>query len=157
MSNPPFPHDPQNPYGNQPISDGWEQSQPTGNVWDQQATDAYAQQPPPPLSGASYESSSYTPQLRATSLFSALFDFGFTTSVTPRLIRGVYVTATIAIGLGLLAHLVVAVVTGNSVLIVLAILAGPVVALAALALTRMTLEATRAIVRLSEHVDQQLR
>ncbi|MDO5092320.1 MAG: DUF4282 domain-containing protein [Propionibacteriaceae bacterium] len=157
MSNPPFPHDPQNPYSNQPIGDGWEQSQPTGNVWDQPANAAYAQQAPPPLSGASYESSSYSPQPRAASVFGALFDFGFTTSVTPRLIRGIYLIATIAIGLGLLAHLVVAIATGNSVLIVFAILVGPIVALAALALTRMLLEATRAITRLSEHVEQQLR
>ena len=41
MSSPQYPHD---PYGGDQQGNVWEQSQPTGNVWDPQATDAWGQQ-----------------------------------------------------------------------------------------------------------------
>ncbi|GAB3810873.1 hypothetical protein GCM10028820_01150 [Tessaracoccus terricola] len=88
--------------------------------------------------------------------FGALFDFSFSNFVTPKIIKLVYMIATVLIGLGLLIFLISALASGEAMVILLAIIAGPIVALIYLAIMRMTLEMYFAVVRLSEDVHHRL-
>jgi hypothetical protein len=98
-------------------------------------------QPPPDVGGGGF--------------FAALFDFSFSSFVTPKIVKLVYVLATI--GLGLLYLLfVISGFTKNAGVGILVLLVGAVVTLVYLAFIRMTLEFYYAIVRMSEDINQRL-
>ncbi len=108
--------------------------------------------PPPPPSGPP----SRPPSDGAKGFFSALFDFSFSSFITPKIVKFAYVLATVLLGLALLAYLVVAIASGEPALIVLVVIVGPFVALLYLIFIRMTLEFFVAIVRMSEDVHHRL-
>lgn len=160
MSNPPFPHDPQNPSGYQAGGEAWEQSQPTGNVWAQQPTDSYGGQPgnsydqqPPQYGGAPY---GYAPAPSQVGFFAALFDFSFSSYVTNKVIKFVYILATVIIGIMMVALIIAAFATKNALSIIGAIILVPISSILYLALMRMSLEVTHAIIRISEDVHERL-
>jgi hypothetical protein len=87
--------------------------------------------------------------------FAALFDFSFSQFVTPKIVKLVYVLATIAIALTYLV-LVIASFTESAGAGVVVLLLGAVLALVYLAFIRMTLEFYFAIVRMSQDINQRL-
>jgi hypothetical protein len=92
----------------------------------------------------------------AKGLVGALFDFSFSTFVTGRIVKIVYVLAMVGLGLGLLAWLASAFVTGSLVFILFALVAGPIGFLVYLCFIRMTLELFLAITRMSEDIHQRM-
>jgi hypothetical protein len=85
----------------------------------------------------------------------ALFDFTFTHFVTPKLVRFVYLLATIALGIAWLFWVFVGFARGPGAGLAVLIL-GPVLFIIYLALIRMTLEFYLSIVRMSEDVHHRL-
>lgn len=90
------------------------------------------------------------------SFFASLFDFSFSSFVTPKIVKAVYIVVTAVIGLGIVATLITAFVSRQGATIVLALILAPLVGLIYLALARMTLEMYYAIIRLSEDVHKRL-
>lgn len=91
----------------------------------------------------------------SASFLTALFDFSFTHFVTPKLVRFVYILATVALAVVWLAYLVLA-FSASSVLGLAVLLLGPVVLIIYLALIRMTLEFYLSVVRMSEDINRRL-
>ncbi len=163
MSNPQYPGDPQNPYTNDPqaanqweaqpqANSSWEQSQPTGNVWNQQATNAWGQQPAAPQGG-------FQPPVNtndAKGFLGALFDFNFANYITNKVIKVVYIISTAVVAISLLILLITAFQTGNALSIVLAILLLPIIGILMLVWVRLSLEVVHAIIRISEDVHERL-
>jgi predicted PurR-regulated permease PerM len=85
----------------------------------------------------------------------SLFDFSFTHFVTPKLVRFVYLLATIALGLAWVAWLFSAFAWGAGYG-VFVLLIGPVLLVIYLAVIRMTLEFYLSIVRMSEDIHKRL-
>ena len=169
------PYAAQQPWGQQSAN------QPEGQSWGQQATDPNAgqqswgtqpQQPTDQWGGAQADpyaagqygqQQSWNGQAQASmikndgkNLFSALFDFSFSTFVTPKIIKIVYVILTALIGLGVVFTLIAGLVTGEPLAIIGALVLGPIVGIIYLALARMSLELYFAVVRLSEDVHERL-
>ncbi|HET6165767.1 MAG TPA: DUF4282 domain-containing protein [Marmoricola sp.] len=92
----------------------------------------------------------------AAGFFKALFDFSFSTFITPKVVKFVYVVATVLIALGWLFFLAASFASsaGAGVLV---LVVGPVVAVLYLAFIRMTLEFYLAVVRMSEDIHHRLR
>lgn len=143
----------QQPYDPDVSGSVWEQSQPTGNVWDQQAMDAWgtpqpqqapAAPPPPPPAPNPFGL-----------FFGSLFDFKFSTLLTLRAIKVVYLVLTIALGAWLLFEVVVGFTLGSGIGLI-RLLQALVVFLAALAAIRVALEVALAVVRSSEDIRSQL-
>lgn len=88
--------------------------------------------------------------------FSALFDFNFSSFVTPKIIKIVYLVVTAVIAASLLFFIIAALLTGDALPIIGALIIGPLVALIYLALARMSLELYYAVIRLSEDVHERL-
>jgi uncharacterized protein DUF4282 len=107
----------------------------------------YPAAPPPPPPGAMGTDSS--------GFFSALFDFSFSTFATPKIVKFVYVLATIVIALGFVAFVISGFADNVGVGIFLLIL-GAIGAIVYLAFIRMTLEIYYAVVRMSQDVNQRL-
>jgi hypothetical protein len=105
-----------------------------------------AYQPAPSLGGQADGSKGF---------FGALFDFSFNSFVTPKIVKLVYVLATIAIALGYLVFVVAGFKESPGVGIVVLLL-GAVAAIIYLAFVRMTLEFYYAIVRMSEDINRRL-
>ncbi len=116
---------------------------------------------PPPLAGpAGYGMPSYPADGNAPAgdeggFFAALFDFSFSKFVTPKIVKLVYVLATIGLGLTYLLF-VVGAFSQNAGAGVVVLLVGAVLALVYLAFIRMTLEFYFAIVRMSQDINQRL-
>ena len=91
----------------------------------------------------------------STGFLPALFDFTFTHFVTPKLVRFVYLLATIALAVGWLVFLFSAFAQSVGFGLVVLIL-GPVLVVIYLAVIRMTLEFYLSIVRMSEDVHRWL-
>jgi hypothetical protein len=87
----------------------------------------------------------------AKGFFSALFDFSFSSFITPMIVKAVYVLALVALGLAWLLFLVVA-FSRNPVGGLFVLVIGPVIVLIYLAFIRMTLEFYLAIVRMSQDI-----
>lgn len=85
----------------------------------------------------------------------ALFDFTFTHFVTPKLVRFVYLLATIALGIVWLFWVFVGFARGTGAGLAVLVL-GPVLFIIYLAVIRMTLEFYLSIVRMSEDVHHRL-
>jgi hypothetical protein len=95
------------------------------------------------------------PSVGAGGFFAALFDFSFNSFVTPKIVKLVYVLATIALALIYLI-LVISAFTENGGLGIVVLLGGAVGALVYLAFIRMTLEFYFAIVRMSQDINERL-
>jgi hypothetical protein len=91
----------------------------------------------------------------AKGFFAALFDFRFTTFVTPTIVKVVYVLVTVLIGLTYLIALLTSFRQGAAAVIVV-LVAGAIGALVYLALARISLEFMYAIVRMSEDIHRRL-
>ena len=92
---------------------------------------------------------------QASGFFSALFDFSFSSFATPKIVKFVYLLATIFIALGFIGWVIGAFSASVGLGIVVLIL-GAVAALVWLAFIRMTLEIYYAVVRMSEDVNNRL-
>ena len=91
----------------------------------------------------------------AAGFFRALFDFSFSTFITPKVVKFVYILATVLIVLAWLAWLLIAFDQSAGFGLFVLIL-GPVFLIVYLALIRMTLEFYLAIVRMSEDIHKRL-
>jgi hypothetical protein len=107
----------------------------------------YPAAPPPPPSGPVGTDTS--------GFFSALFDFTFSTFATPKIVRFVYLLATVVIGLFFVVW-VVAAFSDNVGLGIFVLILGLVAAIVYLAFIRMTLEIYYAIVRMSQDINERL-
>ncbi len=127
----------------------------------QQPPPAYGAPPPPsgpptyqPSPGSPYGGSS-AETTDAAGFFKALFDFGFSSFVTPKVVKFVYILATIMLVLGWLSWLVAgfsqSVAFGLFVLVV-----GAIALVVYLAIIRMMLEFFLAIVRMSQDIHHRL-
>lgn len=90
------------------------------------------------------------------SFISSLFDFSFTSFVTPKIIKVVYLIVTAFIGLSIVFGLISALVTGEALIIIFALILLPVIGIIYLAIIRMSLELYYAVIRLSEDVHERL-
>ncbi|MDQ6896184.1 MAG: DUF4282 domain-containing protein, partial [Actinomycetota bacterium] len=111
--------------------------------------------PPPPAGGGGRPDLMSGSTTTTKGFFGALFDFGFTSFVTPTIVKVVYILATILIGLGYLILLVSSLRSGAAATIV-TLIAGGLGALVYLALVRISLEFMYAIVRMSEDINRRL-
>ena len=107
--------------------------------------------PPPPAGG-----SGPTDPIDAAGFFKARFDFSFSTFITPKVVKFVYVVATVLIVLAWLVFLAAS-FSDSAGAGILVLIIGPFVALLYLAFIRMTLEFYLAIVRMSEDIHHRLR
>ncbi|GAA1907411.1 hypothetical protein GCM10009737_05310 [Nocardioides lentus] len=142
------------PYGQPSPQGGWDQQQPGPQAgWDEQHG-----QPAGPQTGwsSSGPAASLPGAGEAKGFVGALLDFSFSTFVTPMIVRFVYLLAVVALGLGFLFSLVVAVVSGSVLLILATLVLGPVLVLIYLCFIRLTLELYLAITRMSEDVHRRL-
>ena len=87
--------------------------------------------------------------------FGSLFDYGFRSFVTPKLVKIVYILATVSIGLTYLAF-VVSGFRANGGIGVLVLIFGAIAAIFYLAFIRLTLELIYAVVRMSQDINQRL-
>lgn len=104
----------------------------------------------PGPAGSSLNSSS-------TGLIKALFDFNFDTFITPKIVKIVYMVATVLVAVGTLGMIFTAfglMADGGFAVILglLFLLAAPILGLVYLAFVRMSLELYYAVIRLSEDV-----
>lgn len=111
------------------------------------------QQPPP---GGGYPAPPQGPmgsygQDDGKGFFAALFDFSFNSFVTPKIVKFVYVLATIAIGLFVLIFVIASFADSAGAGLVVLFLA-PIVGLIYLAFIRMGLEFCFALVRMSDDI-----
>jgi hypothetical protein len=106
----------------------------------------YPAAPPPPSGAMGTDASGF---------FSALFDFSFSTFATPKIVRFVYLLATVVIALFFIGW-VIAAFAENVGLGILVLILGAVAAIVYLAFIRMTLEIYYAVVRMSQDVNQRL-
>ncbi len=116
------------------------------------------QQPPP---GAGYPAPPSGPpqgpmgsygQQDGKGFFGALFDFSFNSFVTPKIVKFVYVLATIAIGLFVLVFVVASFASDSPAAGVVVLFLAPIVGLIYLAFIRMGLEFCYALVRMSDDI-----
>lgn len=89
---------------------------------------------------------------QTSGFFGALFDFSFTRFATPMITKVVYVLLAVAIVLWYLVISVSAFRLGAAFGVVWLLIIGPIVALAMLALVRLTLEFYQAVVRIAQDV-----
>lgn len=159
MSSPQYPHD---PYGGDQQGNVWEQSQPTGNVWDPQATDAWGQQavssdsphglPPSPPPGGPMGQSAPPPQQqppqvqpRPNNFFAALFDLGFTRRMSTAALRMTHLFGTVTAALLAVAILAVGFTSQNTLLMVVTPFLAVLGFLTTMAVIRVILETYRAV------------
>ncbi len=117
--------------------------------------------PPPPDGPPSYRPAAPPPSdgpaqsVDAAGFLRALFDFSFSTFITPKVVRFVYVLATGLLLVAWLAWLAAAFAV-HPAYGLLVLIIGPIVMLVYLALIRMTLEFYLAITRMSEDIHHRL-
>jgi Domain of unknown function (DUF4282) len=148
MSQPPNPeYPPQQP--NYPAGYGSQQPRPAqpGSGWGQPPTSGFSGGPagyptPPP---------SERPGTDTKGFFGALFDFSFNSFVTPKIVKIVYILATVGLALVYLLFVVTAFSRGAGSGLVVLIL-GAIGFFIYLAVIRMTLEFYYAIIRMSEDI-----
>jgi hypothetical protein len=87
--------------------------------------------------------------------FGALFDFSFSTFITPMIVKAVYILSVIVLGLVWLVWLIAA-FSQNAGLGLVVLIIGPIGVIIYLAFIRMTLEFYLAIVRMSEDIHRRL-
>jgi hypothetical protein len=87
--------------------------------------------------------------------FGSLFDYSFTSFVTPKLVKVVYILATVVIGLAYLGF-VISAFAANGGVGVFALVFGGIGAIFYLGFIRLTLELAHAVVRMSQDINQRL-
>ena len=95
-------------------------------------------------------------QTDSKGFFGALFDFSFKTFVTPKIVKFVYVLATILLVLGYLFFVITGFAGDNAGVGIAILLLGWIPFLFYLAIIRMTLEFYYSIVRMSEDINKRL-
>lgn len=110
---------------------------------------------PPPGGYQPYSQGPSDPMAGAGGFFAALFDFNFTSFVTPKIVKIVYVLAVVALTLTYLFFVIGGFVQ-NVGLGLLVLIVGAVAFFVYLALFRMTLEFYYALIRMSEDIHQRL-
>lgn len=108
---------------------------------------------PTPASGTSTGTTPFDTSPKG--FLAALFDFSFTTFITPMIVKFVYILATVGTGLFFLFFLVTA-FKGSAAIGLLVLIVGPVFAIVYLAFVRMTLEFYLAVTRMSQDINQRL-
>lgn len=147
MSTPQQPYDP-NVQGN-----AWEQSQPTGQVWDQQSMEAWGTQPqqaPEPTPAPAP-----APPRPSSGFVSSLLDLNFSSFLTLKAIRGTYVVLTMTFGLLILIDVITA-FTRDAGHGLVQLLIGLVTFVAGVIAIRVVLEVAFAVVRGSEDIRSQI-
>lgn len=147
MSTPQQPYDP-NVQGN-----AWEQSQPTGQVWDQQSMEAWGTQPqqaPEPTPAPAP-----APPRPSSGFVSSLLDLNFSSFLTLKAIRGTYVVLTMTFGLLILIDVITA-FTRDAGHGLVQLLIGAVTFVAGVIAIRVVLEVAFAVVRGSEDIRSQI-
>ena len=91
----------------------------------------------------------------AAGFFKALFDFSFTHFVTPKIVKVVYVLATIGIVIGWIA-ISISVMHNNAAAGIAVLVFGTIPAVLYLAFFRMMLEFYLSVVRMSEDIHKRL-
>lgn len=102
-----------------------------------------------------YPQPSSLSQTAGKGFFGALFDFSFSTCVTPKIVKAVYILATIGLALGYVIVVLASFVRGPVAGIAM-MLVGALLGVLYLALIRMTLEFYYSIVRMSEDIHARL-
>lgn len=108
----------------------------------------------PPYGGGSGQPP-YAPQGGDPSdrnFFAKLFDFSFSSYITPSIVKVVYILIMIAIVIGWLGISISAFTESAGLGLVMLLIVGPIVALLYLVLARITLEFYTAVIRISEDV-----
>ena len=95
-------------------------------------------------------------QTDSKGFFAALFDFSFNSFVTPKIVKFVYVLATILLVLTYLFFVIAAFADDNAGFGIAVLLLGWIPFLFYLALIRMTLEFYYSIVRMSQDINERL-
>lgn len=133
------------------------------NYGQQQQPPPYGQPPTgqPPASGSGYTAypSGPGPAMPAAGrkgFLGALFDFSFTSFVTPTIVKFVYILITIGLALAYLLLVIVGFAGDTPAAGVVVLLLGWIPFLVYLALARMTLEFYFALVRMSEDIHHRL-
>ena len=110
-----------------------------------------ASYPPPYGPGATMAPPPGGPSGQASGFFGALFDFSFTSFVTPKIIKVLYILVTVFVGLSYLLYTAIA--FGRDPLLGFAFLVvGAVFGIAYLALSRVTLEFFMLVFRMSDDI-----
>ena len=161
------PHDPQNPYGDQPTAPYGQtpSSPPPSGSYGGTPTPAAA----PTAAVRTAARGSYgggggpyggggppAGQPSGKGFFGALFDMSFTTFVTPMIIKVVYIIGLIAIGLGTLFFAVSGFFGDNPGFGIVTLIVSPLVGLLYLCFFRMMCEFYVAITRMSEDINRRL-
>jgi hypothetical protein len=114
------------------------------------------QQPPPGYPAAPpYGQPSGTTGTSDKGFFGSLFDYSFHSFVTPRLVKIVFILATVVIGLTYVGFVIDA-FRAQSAVGVFVLIFGAIGAIFYLAFIRMTLEFLYAVVRMSQDINQRL-
>jgi hypothetical protein len=92
--------------------------------------------------------------METRSFFSSLFDYSFSSYITPRIIRVLYVLATIIIALWTLVIVLLAFRASKGLGVVTLLIFGPLYFLIAMIWARVGLEVISAFFRIHEHVQQ---
>jgi len=117
----------------------------------------YGATPPPSFGGPPpSQPGGAAPQDQAKGFIAALFDFKFDHFVTPKIVKAVYLVMTVLILLGALITFIVALSTGEGIMILFALFVVPIMAIIYLALARMSMEMYYAVIRMSEDVHHRL-
>lgn len=117
----------------------------------------YGATPPPSFGGPPpSQPGGAAPQDQAKGFIAALFDFKFDHFVTPKIVKAVYLVMTVLILLGALVTFIVALSTGEGIMILFALFVVPIMAIIYLALARMSMEMYYAVIRMSEDVHHRL-
>jgi len=95
-------------------------------------------------------------QTDSKGFFGALFDFSFNTFVTPKIVKFVYVLATILLVITYLVFVITGFAGDNPAIGIAFLLLGWIPFLFYLALIRMTLEFYYSIVRMSQDINERL-
>lgn len=172
--NPPNPDDPQDPAGWQSPASPGQQPAYGEPGYGQQPTAPYGQQPAGGGYGAGgygqggyaqggYEQGGQQPYGSPTGatpsakgFFGALFDLSFTSFVTPKIIKVVYVIGMVAIGLGTLFFAFSGFFGDSPGVGIVTLILAPIVGLLYLCLFRMMCEFYVAITRMSEDINRRL-
>jgi hypothetical protein len=88
----------------------------------------------------------------AKGFVASLFDFGFTSFVTPKVVKVVYILITIVLGLATVAYIILGFASGSPILGILALIFAPVIGLIYLALWRIGMELFIVIFRMADDV-----
>lgn len=88
----------------------------------------------------------------AKGFLASLFDFGFTSFVTPKIVKVVYILITVVLGLGTVAYIILGFASGSPTLGILALIFAPIIGLIYLALWRIGMELFIVIFRMADDV-----